>query len=421
MAVISLADAARYTRGMPHQKDAWEWLQQQLGEPELEGFAERFRTAPPPPASADLVTADQCKEVFGRDVTPAQLADLNACLKRFEIDTPARIAHFMAQIAHESGGLQWMEEIADGSAYEGRFDLGNTQPGDGKRFKGAGVIQLTGRANYEAFSEFIGDPQVMEGCSYVASRYPFTSAGLWWHNNHMNEEVDGGASCRRISRLVNGRDPAKGLNDRENYFAKATQIFSATAIVQPAGASKTLNVPYFSQLDSSTDQASRMCFSSSCAMLVAAIKPKALPGTDDQYLKIVNQFGDTTSNAAQIQALESLGIKARFEPNADFSTLEEQIDRGFPVACGFIHKGPVEAPFGNGHWLCVVGYNPKSVIVNDPNGDLDLISGVYGSRAGAGLQYSRKNFGRRWMVDETNNYAYVPGRGWAIIVESVLA
>jgi hypothetical protein len=69
----------------------------------------------------------------------------------------------------------------------------------------------------------------------------------------------------------------------------------------------------------------------------------------------------------------------------------------------------------------VVGYNPKSVIVNDPNGDLDLISGMYGSRAGAGLHYSRKNFGRRWMVDETNNYAYVPGRGWAIIVESVLA
>ena len=62
--------------------------------------------------------------------------------------------------------------------------------------------------------------------------------------------------------------------------------------------------------------------------------------------------------------------------------------------------------------------NPKSVIVNR---DLDLISGVYGSRNGAGLQYSRKNGGRRWMVDETYNYAYAPGRGWAIIVGSVLA
>lgn len=69
----------------------------------------------------------------------------------------------------------------------------------------------------------------------------------------------------------------------------------------------------------------------------------------------------------------------------------------------------------------VVGYTPKSVIVNDPYGDLDLVSGVYGSRDGAGLQYSRKNFGRRWMVDETNQYACAPGRAWAIIVESVLS
>jgi len=421
MAVISLADAARYTKGMPHQMEAWEWLQQQLTEQELEGFATRFRTAPPPPPSPDLVTAAQCKELFGREVTPAQLADLNANLKRFEIDTPARIAHFMAQIAHESGGLKWLEEIDDGSKYERRFDLGNTQPGDGKRFKGAGVMQLTGRANYEAFSEFIGDPHVMEGYSYVASHYPFSSGVYWWHANRMNEVVDSGASCRRISSIVNGKDPAKGLEDREAYYAKACQIFSATPTIQPTGASKTLSVPYYSQLDSCTNQAYSMCFSSSCAMLVASLKPKALPGTDDQYLGIVNQFGDTTDAAAQIQALESLGIKARFEPCADFSTLEEQIDRGFPVPCGFIHKGPVDAPFGKGHWLCVVGYTPKSVIVNDPYGDLDLVSGVYGSRDGAGLQYSRKNFGRRWMVDETNQYAYAPGRGWAIIVESVLS
>lgn len=239
MAVISLADAARYTRGMPHQKDAWEWLQQQLDEQELEGFAQRFRTAPPPPATPDLVTAAQCLEVFGRDVTPAQLADLNACLKRFEIDTPARIAHFMAQIAHESGGLRWLEEIADGSAYEGRFDLGNTQPGDGKRFKGAGVIQLTGRANYEAFSEFIGDPQVMEGCAYVASHYPFTSAGFWWHNNHINEEVDGGASCRRISRLVNGRDPANGLDDREITMPRPPRSSTRPPSPSPRGQAKS--------------------------------------------------------------------------------------------------------------------------------------------------------------------------------------
>jgi hypothetical protein len=63
------------------------------------------------------------------------------------------------------------------------------------------------------------------------------------------------------------------------------------------------------------------------------------------------RFGDITNNAAAIQAMESLGIKARFQPHADLSGLEGQIDRGFPVPCGFIHKGPFAAPYGYGHCL----------------------------------------------------------------------
>ena len=345
MTAILLTEAVRFSKGLPHQLQAWDWLQQQLSEQQLEGFAERFRAAPEPPPAAVLVNADQCEQIFGRAITPAQLADLNACLERFEIDTPTRISHFMAQIGHESGGLRWLEEIADGQAYEGRRDLGNNQPGDGPRFKGAGAIQLTGRANYESFSRFISDPRVMEGCSYVASTYPFSSAGFWWHNNRINEEVDAGASCRRISRLVNGRDPANGLDDREAYFAKATAVIGAPGQAQQQATAKTLNVPYYSQLDSSTSQGHRMCFSSSCAMLVSALRPSALSGGDDQYLGIVNQFGDTTSIEAQIQALDRLGIQARFCSTSDFSTIEQQINKGFPVPCGFIHKGPIEAPY----------------------------------------------------------------------------
>jgi putative chitinase len=175
-------------------------------------------------AVAALISAAQCEAIFGRAVSPEQLADLNSCLQRFEITTFERIAHFLAQIGHESGGLQYMKEIASGRNYEGRPDLGNTEPGDGPRFKGAGVIRLTGRYNYQEFSEFIGDPRVMEGCDYVASKYPFTSAGFWWRINAINRQVDSGASCRQISARVNGRDPANGLDDRERYFRKAVAV-----------------------------------------------------------------------------------------------------------------------------------------------------------------------------------------------------
>lgn len=68
----------------------------------------------------------------------------------------------------------------------------------------------------------MSDARIMEGHKYVAEKYPFTSAGFWWHNNRANQLVDGGASCRRISQLVNGHDPANGLADREYFFSRAT-------------------------------------------------------------------------------------------------------------------------------------------------------------------------------------------------------
>lgn len=174
-----------------------------------------------------------------------------------------------------------------------------------------------------------------------------------------------------------------------------------------------LKVPYFSQRDSTVaGQASRMCFSSSCAMLLAYLKPGAISGAaaDDQYLKRVLTFGDTTDAGAQLKALASYGIKARFVQNASFDTLEQQLRLGRPVACGFLHHGPVTKPSGGGHWLAVIGFTDKAFIVNDPWGEMDLINGTYLNTKGAGIAYSRKNWGPRWMVEGS-------GTGWAILAE----
>ena len=172
-----------------------------------------------------LVSTEQASAVFQTTINDRQLRDLNRCLTKFQINTPQRIRHFLAQTGHESGGLRWMEELASGEAYEGRRDLGNFRPGDGKLFKGAGVIQLTGRYNYTAFAEYYGDQKILQfGAKYVARTYPFSSAGFWWKLNRINSLIDKGATCRQVSARVNGRDPANGLKDRISYFTRACRV-----------------------------------------------------------------------------------------------------------------------------------------------------------------------------------------------------
>jgi predicted chitinase len=177
-----------------------------------------------------MITKDLAERFFSNTITDTQLSDLNSCLITYGIDkTKARLNHFLAQIAHESGGLQWMAELASGADYEWRLDLGNTKEGDGRKYKGAGAIQLTGRANYQDFANYLKksgqeDPRVMEGWTYVSQVYPFTSAGFWWLNNNMNALVDKGATVKEVTRRVNGG--YNGLDDRVQYYFKAVDLFS---------------------------------------------------------------------------------------------------------------------------------------------------------------------------------------------------
>ena len=176
-----------------------------------------------------------------------------------------------------------------------------------------------------------------------------------------------------------------------------------------------LPVPYLSQNDSTTSQGSRMCFASTCAMAAAFLRPGCLNGSgqpDDRYLALVQRYGDTTDASAQVAALQSLGIKARFRTDGTIENLIKQLQRGIPCPVGWLHKGPASSPQGGGHWSLVIGWDSatRQLLMHDPNGEADLVNGGYVSTAigsGKSLRYSERNWGRRWQVE-------APGSGWWI-------
>ena len=218
--MINLMECARWYSDQPHQNHAWTYLQNNIEEEVLEKFAEIFRTLPDRPTYVNLTQLAEIWECSDYLIEGEEITELNQCLQTFGITTPNRIRHFLSQTAHESGGGKWKKELSDGQYLEGRTDIGNTQPGDGPRYKGAGYIQLTGRANYQSFSDFIKDPDVMNGYEYVAQNYPFTSAGYWWQSNGMNELCDTNPTVEQVTKRVNGG--LNGIEDRKHYHKLAT-------------------------------------------------------------------------------------------------------------------------------------------------------------------------------------------------------
>lgn len=139
----------------------------------------------------------------------------------YEITTPPRLAHFMAQIAHESGGFRWMREIwgptPAQTRYDGRADLGNTEPGDGKRYMGRGPIQITGRANYRKFGRLIGldieeNPELAEHPSIG-----LLLACEYWRGRNINADADRNDG-EAVTRAINGG--LNGYADRMLRLAK---------------------------------------------------------------------------------------------------------------------------------------------------------------------------------------------------------
>ena len=137
------------------------------------------------------------------------------------IDTPLRMAHFLAQTGHESGDLVYTEEIASGQAYEGRTDLGNTQPGDGPKFKGRGLIQLTGRANYVTYGKSIGQDLTIDGNWTKLASDPSLAVDVscWFWNKHNLSDLADQDDLNTITTRINGG--LNGLQDRADHLERA--------------------------------------------------------------------------------------------------------------------------------------------------------------------------------------------------------
>jgi putative chitinase len=179
------------------------------------------------------MTTDEWKAILlkvepnGKDWIVLGLADqMNRLADEFEINTPLRQQHFIAQCAHESDHFRTTREYASGKAYEGRKDLGNTQKGDGERYRGRGLIQLTGRANYaradaELREPYVAHPELVEVFPAAA-----IVSGWFWKTHGLNNHADRD-DPRAVCKVVNGG--YNGLDSRLAALKDCKKAFSALA------------------------------------------------------------------------------------------------------------------------------------------------------------------------------------------------
>lgn len=186
---------------------------------------------------AMLVTPQQLKQIMPLapdDVIDSHLVALNQALGEYEIHTPLRLAHFFTQTAHETDQWRGLTEYADGRAYENRKDLGNAQPGDGPRFKGRGLLHLTGRANYTAFQTHRrlkpgqGSLDILSGNNANQVAQPllacFSGGWFWRHGNgDLNPFADADDLCA-VTRRINAG--LLGLEKRFEFLKSAYSVFS---------------------------------------------------------------------------------------------------------------------------------------------------------------------------------------------------
>jgi GH24 family phage-related lysozyme (muramidase) len=382
----TLIDAARFTANPPepHQAAAWNWLHEQLTPDQLARFLELFRAAPLPKPADD----------------PAVKLAV-PLIKQFEG------CELKAYADPETGGEPWT------------IGWGNTTHFDGSKVKaGDTITQAVADQMLDTFVRFTVAGGLARSIPTWRQMSARQQAAIISFGYNVGAGFYGAEGFETITRVLRDRDwpavPAAlrlyvnpggpseaGLRRRRQAEAN---LWGETQ--RPT--EKILKVQYFSQNDNISGTGYRECFSSTSAMIAAFY---GRVRNDDAYNAIRAKFGDTTDSQAQIRALRSLDLDARFVTNAAVGLLEAEILAGRPVGVGWLHQGPVNAPTGGGHWTLCIGFTPEAIVMNDPNGEAAMTSGGYVNHTnGAGIRYSRRNWLRRWEVDG-------PSTGWALLVK----
>ena len=362
---IKFVDAVEHFKNLPHQLDAWEWLQTVTAPEVLNEFATRYRC--------------ENKENFSNTWD-----GVLAAAKKAGAKFPECVA------------AQWYLESAQGQHTACTHNY-------------FGIKSKDGEGCYVTTTEFIGGKEVtikdwfqkfdsLYACiEYLVNR--------WYKDFEAYKGVNYATSRNECANLL---VKEKYATD-PGYATKLIQIMDQrlkTSGGEPSSKQNPLPVIYMSQRDNYRD-ASRTCFSSSCAMMLKFLKPSSIKN-DDDYIRTVFTFGDSTDSNAQLAALKHYGVTAKFTTQGSRDLIKKQIDSGKPVPAGFLHHGSIKNPQGGGHWLCIIGYNSEGYWVHDPWGDCNLTYGTYDSTNGKQLHYSYKNFEPRWLVEG-------PKSGWCII------
>lgn len=181
------------------------------------------------------------------NLPPAKLVQylphLNRAMQSYGVDTLLRTAAFIAQLAHESAEFRFMEEIWGPIPAQLRYEppsdlaakLGNTQPGDGKRFKGRGPIQITGRYNYQKYGDLLGADLIGNPALAAAAEVAFATAGLFWKANGLNELADA-QEFVAITKRINGG--TNGLPDRQMHYERAKGVLADGFVAQAPGVTR---------------------------------------------------------------------------------------------------------------------------------------------------------------------------------------